>query len=374
MPIPTDAPVPHRTLLRDDVYRSIRDAIVRGQLAPGEQLRDQELGEWLQVSRTPVRDALQRLAHAGLVVAQPGRMTRVAPENPELIRSARQIAAELHALAMGLAFPRLDETAAAEMEAANSRLRSALESGDAEAAITADDDFHEVALARSDNPLIPDHLEVVTATLRRTEYLHFDSLKGSASPDQHVEIIAAVRSGDRDRAAELTRQNWTALAGRSSGPRDEAHQRPGATAGSTGAPPRRRRGPPLNPGRAVLGSRVLARVVADSLILPADEDHGRRGDRGHLLGIVSGSGHDPHRVVSAILGRGLEGVLHRLAEGHGLRPGHLRGLDPQSGLALRQLFEEFREIRLGAGHVLVIGIAQVDGDLGSIGHDAGQAW
>jgi DNA-binding GntR family transcriptional regulator len=213
MPIPTDTPVPHRTLLRDDVYRSIRDAIVRGQLAPGEQLRDQELGEWLQVSRTPVREALQRLAQAGLVVAQPGRMTRVAPENPELIRSARQIAAELHALAMDLAFPRLDETAAAEMEAANSRLRSALASGDAEAAITADDDFHEVALARSGNPLIPDHLEVVTATLRRTEYLHFDSVKGSASPDQHVEIIAAVRSDDRDRAAELTRQNWTALAG-----------------------------------------------------------------------------------------------------------------------------------------------------------------
>ena len=213
MPIPTDTPVPHRTLLRDDVYRSIRDAIVRGQLAPGEQLRDQELGEWLQVSRTPVREALQRLAQAGLVVAQPGRMTRVAPENPELIRSARQIAAELHALAMDLAFPRLYETAANEMEAANSRLRSALKSGDAEAAITADDDFHEVALARSGNPLIPDHLEVVTATLRRTEYLHFDSVKGSASPDQHVEIIAAVRSDDRDRAAELTRQNWTALAG-----------------------------------------------------------------------------------------------------------------------------------------------------------------
>src|SRR5699024_6753414 len=70
-PIPTDTPLPHRTLLRDDVYRSIRDAIVRGQLAPGEQLRDQELGEWLQVSRTPVREALQRLAQAGLVVAQP---------------------------------------------------------------------------------------------------------------------------------------------------------------------------------------------------------------------------------------------------------------------------------------------------------------
>ena len=107
MPIPLDSPVQHRTLLRDDVYRSIRDAIVRGQLAPGEQLRDQELGAWLQVSRTPVREALQRLAQAGLVVAQPGRMTRVAPEDPDLIVSARQIAAELHALAVSLAFESL---------------------------------------------------------------------------------------------------------------------------------------------------------------------------------------------------------------------------------------------------------------------------
>lgn len=212
MPIPTDSPVPHRTLLRDDVYRSIRDAIVRGQLAPGEQLRDQELGAWLQVSRTPVREALQRLAQAGLVVAQPGKMTQVAPEDPELIVSARQIAAELHALAVSLAFDSLTEADLAAMEAANARLRDALITGDAESAISADDDFHEVALHRSGNPLIPDHLEVVTATLRRAEFLHFDSVRGSASPDQHAEIIAAIRTRDSDRAVELTRANWSTLA------------------------------------------------------------------------------------------------------------------------------------------------------------------
>ncbi|SMX70850.1 DNA-binding transcriptional regulator, GntR family [Brevibacterium sp. 239c] len=213
VPIPENSPAPHRTLLRDDVYRSIRDAIVRGQLAPGEQLRDQELGAWLQVSRTPVREALQRLAQAGLVVAQPGRMTRVAPENPEAIINARQIAAELHALAMTLAFAALTEADLAEMAEANERLRTALAKGDIDAAITADDDFHEVALARSENPLIPDHLEVVTATLRRAEYLHFDSVKGSASPEQHTEIIAAIRRGDQSRAVELTRENWSVLTG-----------------------------------------------------------------------------------------------------------------------------------------------------------------
>lgn len=213
MPIPTDSPTPQRSLLRDDVYRSIRDAIVRGQLAPGEQLRDQELGAWLQVSRTPVREALQRLAQAGLVVAEPGRMTRVAPEDPELILAARQIAAELHGLAIDLAFPALDEAALAEMEQANGRLSAALAAGDAEAAIAADDDFHEVALTRSGNPLIPDHLEVVTATLRRAEFLHFESVEGSASPEQHAEIIAAVRAGEHAHAVELTKANWSTIEG-----------------------------------------------------------------------------------------------------------------------------------------------------------------
>lgn len=213
MPIPTDSPAPQRSLLRDDVYRSIRDAIVRGQLAPGEQLRDQELGAWLQVSRTPVREALQRLAQAGLVVAEPGRMTRVAPEDPELILAARQIAAELHGLAIDLAFPTLDEVALTEMEQANGRLSAALAAGDAEAAIAADDDFHEVALTRSGNPLIPDHLEVVTATLRRAEFLHFESVKGSASPEQHTEIIAAVRAGEHAHAVALTKANWSTIEG-----------------------------------------------------------------------------------------------------------------------------------------------------------------
>ncbi|WP_062240167.1 GntR family transcriptional regulator [Brevibacterium epidermidis] len=213
MPIPTDSPTPQRSLLRDDVYRSIRDAIVRGQLAPGEQLRDQELGAWLQVSRTPVREALQRLAQAGLVVAEPGRMTRVAPEDPALILAARQIAAELHGLAIDLAFPTLDEAALDEMEKANDRLSAALGAGDAEAAIAADDDFHEVALTRSGNPLIPDHLEVVTATLRRAEFLHFGSVKGSASPEQHTEIIAAVRAGEHAQAVTLTKANWSTIEG-----------------------------------------------------------------------------------------------------------------------------------------------------------------
>jgi DNA-binding GntR family transcriptional regulator len=49
------------TSLGERVYQTLHDALVSGQLAPGERLRDQELAEWLGVSRTPVREALQRL-------------------------------------------------------------------------------------------------------------------------------------------------------------------------------------------------------------------------------------------------------------------------------------------------------------------------
>ena len=76
MPIPAGVPLP-RSLLRDDVYVRLRDAIVDGRFTPGEQLRDGDLAQWLGVSRTPVREALLRLAQAGLVVAAPGRSTTV---------------------------------------------------------------------------------------------------------------------------------------------------------------------------------------------------------------------------------------------------------------------------------------------------------
>ena len=73
MPIPSGSPAVGRSLLSDDVYRRLRDAIVDGTFMPGEQLKDGDLAEWLGVSRTPVREALLRLRGSGLVVALPGR-------------------------------------------------------------------------------------------------------------------------------------------------------------------------------------------------------------------------------------------------------------------------------------------------------------
>jgi len=89
--------VPRGAVLGDEVYARLGEAILDGRLASGARLRDQELAEWLGVSRTPVREALQRLERVGLVEVSPHRYTRVSQPNRQTDT------AELVAFNMGLA-------------------------------------------------------------------------------------------------------------------------------------------------------------------------------------------------------------------------------------------------------------------------------
>jgi DNA-binding GntR family transcriptional regulator len=76
MPVPNDPAAVPRRLLRTSALAEIRRAIMDGTLAPGERLRDAELCAWLELSRTPVREALARLEEDGLVETSPQRYTR----------------------------------------------------------------------------------------------------------------------------------------------------------------------------------------------------------------------------------------------------------------------------------------------------------
>ena len=90
---------PRGAVLGDEVYERLGEAILDGRLAPGELLRDRELAEWLGVSRTPVREALQRLERVGLVEVSPHRYTRVSRPNVK----AEEDTFELVAYNMGIA-------------------------------------------------------------------------------------------------------------------------------------------------------------------------------------------------------------------------------------------------------------------------------
>ncbi len=211
MPIPQAAPGSGRSLLRDDVYRRLRDAIVDGTFEPGEQLRDLELAAWLGVSRTPVREALLRLSQCGLVLAQPGRSTVVSPLDVREVRDARDVVAAMHEVAVREAVPALTDTDVTAMRHANRRFATAVETGDVESALRADDELHGVLVAICGNRALATVLEQFTPMLRRAERLRFGSLSGHASVAQHDRLIELCATGDVEGAAAVAYDTWHSL-------------------------------------------------------------------------------------------------------------------------------------------------------------------
>jgi DNA-binding GntR family transcriptional regulator len=211
MPVPTRQGLLARTLLRDDAYRMIRDALIDGTLAPGERLNDADLSSWLGVSRTPIREALARLEQAGLVQTKPGKSTMVSPLDARRTRSAQSVAAAMHELAVREALPQLTADDIDAMRRANDAFAVALRSADVEAALAADDAFHQVAVTVSLNPVIATVLEEVTPLVRRAERLRFSSLTGRGSVALHARIIDLCVAGDADAAGLAARANWLTL-------------------------------------------------------------------------------------------------------------------------------------------------------------------
>nr|WP_221379150.1 GntR family transcriptional regulator [Actinoplanes polyasparticus] len=211
MPVPARMGVISRSLLRENAYQSIRDAIVDGTLAPGERLNDAELAQWLGVSRTPVREALTRLEESGLVRTKPGRYTMVSPLDARAARAAQTVTAAMHELAVREAVPHLSAGEMEAMRAANARFAAALQADDVDAAIAADDEFHGVAVTASANPAIRAVVEQFTPVLRRLERLRFSSLNGRASVALHERIVTLCEARDVEGAAVAARENWLSL-------------------------------------------------------------------------------------------------------------------------------------------------------------------
>jgi DNA-binding GntR family transcriptional regulator len=211
MPVPKRKAEASRTLLRDQAYARLRDAILDGTLEPGEQLKDAEIAEWLGLSRTPIREALARLEEYGLVETAPNRYTRVTPLSAGDARDAFTVVAALHSLAASLGVPRVAESELAAMRKANEDFAAALRASDVDRALAADDRFHGVLVHASANREIARSLERLTPKVRRLERARFGSLAGRRSVKQHGQIIALCASGRTEEAAQAVRGNWLSL-------------------------------------------------------------------------------------------------------------------------------------------------------------------
>ncbi|SHF39567.1 GntR family transcriptional regulator [Streptoalloteichus hindustanus] len=200
-----------RVLLRDRALTAIRDAIVDGTLPPGELIRDVDLAEHLGLSRTPVREALARLADEGLVESKPHSYTRVTPLAGGAARDAQVVVQAMHGLAVRAAVPRLTAGDLVAMREANAEFAAALEAGDVLAAQRADETFHGVAVTVCGNAAVAATIDRYTPSLRRLVLLRFSSVLGGESVRAHDDIVSACQERDAERAGRLVERNWATL-------------------------------------------------------------------------------------------------------------------------------------------------------------------
>ncbi|MDP9867651.1 MULTISPECIES: GntR family transcriptional regulator [Streptosporangium] len=192
----------------DTVYRRLREQIVAGHYPPGERLTELSASAALEVSRTPVREALRRLESDGLVRST-GRGVVVTGLSPDSLDHAYAVRAALETLTAELAADRqrdgrIPPAALAELEDSARRLEQVTAAGDLDRAIGLNRDFHRTVAELAGNPIaletldrLWDQIIVSTrATLTAPE-------RPEAVADEHRRLLAAIRDGRRELAGRI---------------------------------------------------------------------------------------------------------------------------------------------------------------------------
>lgn len=208
MSIATEWPRIPPTTLGEQAYRAIRARIVEGLIGPGEFVREKDINEAMGISRTPVREALHRLATEGFLERIPHRGFRVPEEPVKNLLELYPIVASLDLLAGRLALPRLQRADLTRLAQINTRLRAAKDAGDAVTASELNGQFHDLFAERSGNVRLMELLRDLRMQLTRLELWYYsDGELAQQSVSEHDDIIQALVAGDHARALSLLEHN-----------------------------------------------------------------------------------------------------------------------------------------------------------------------
>jgi DNA-binding GntR family transcriptional regulator len=205
--------------LAQRVYEVMRDRILANELTPRAYVREEELATAMMVSRTPIREALNRLASEGFLERLPHRGFRVAQRSIEELAHVYTVLQSLELLACELAFPHITPTDLARLEEANAGFAAAIAANDVSTAVDLNDRFHHLFAEQSGNPVLSRLLDDLRQQVHLLEVLDFSAVllesgdedQATISRDtwvkQHAEFIEALRAGDQRRALEIMRAN-----------------------------------------------------------------------------------------------------------------------------------------------------------------------
>ena len=190
--------------LRDVVFQTLRQAILKGELKPGERLMEIQLAQKLGVSRTPVREAIRKLELEGLVLMIPRKGAEVAQITEKNMQDVLEVRKALEELSVQLACERITPEQVEEMKMAAEDFRKVLKSGDVTKIAEADVKFHDIIFAATNNQRLITLLNNLREQMYRfrVEYLKQKECYPQLL-EEHDKLIALISGGEVEEACEL---------------------------------------------------------------------------------------------------------------------------------------------------------------------------
>ena len=193
--------------LSDKAYQLIRHKIITLELPPLSAIDEQALMEDLQLGRTPIREALQRLSAEGLVLSAPRRGMFVADISITDLQKIFEVRMVLEGFCAQLAAQRVTAAQLHQMQAVMAELEQ-IPSGDNRALMDIDERFHELVYQAADNEFLASTLARLHALSHRIWHLTLDRIGDvRGAMEQHVAITSALQDGDGARAAALLQRH-----------------------------------------------------------------------------------------------------------------------------------------------------------------------
>lgn len=192
------------TSLTGTAYETIKHRILQNAYPGGFQVLEDQLCEELGMSRTPLREALVRLEHEGLVEIIPRRGMRVLPLNAADIADIFQVLSSLELLAVRLLATRQDNKASVErLQTEVAAMKKALAADDLDTWASADERFHRALVDESGNPRLA---AAARTLLDQSQRFRIFTLRMRDRPTKstrsHEALVAAIRKGDVDKALD----------------------------------------------------------------------------------------------------------------------------------------------------------------------------
>jgi DNA-binding GntR family transcriptional regulator len=194
--------------LTDRIYEYLKQSIVTHNLKPGERLEEQEIADTLQVSRTPVREALGRLGADGLVTILPRRGAVVVDLTAKDITDIYEVREALEVLAIQLGMAHVNDGDLARLEEIHRQFGEALERWEHKICFERDREFHDELVRLANNNKLKELYDRLGATIQVTRWMHCDNRAVQESSFQeHERILEALRQRNVDAACEGMREH-----------------------------------------------------------------------------------------------------------------------------------------------------------------------